>query len=89
MLNLYVGDPYEVYMFAQASVQVTPDYASASAYVDPTLTIDPSVTGYSINYSPGLLTSATVPEPSTLSLLGVELAGLLLLVKRARRRRAA
>jgi len=61
---------------------------SASAYADPLFSIDPAFlydhTGYSIVFSPGLITTSPIPEPGTLPLLGGGLALVLAWAKRSR-----
>jgi Dockerin type I domain len=57
---LHVGTVYNVHMEASAAVQVVPNEALATAYVDPSFTIDPSYSNtYSIEYSDGLIQAAT------------------------------
>ena len=57
--------------------------------MDPTFTIDPGYSNYSIDYSPnipgGAAVAATVPEPPSLAFVGAGL-GMLVLLRRGRRR---
>ena len=55
-----------------------PYSGSYSASIDPSITFDPSFTlpGYSLVFSADAVPPGTAPEPATLALLGVALAGL-------------
>jgi hypothetical protein len=62
-----------------------PPPASVTASIDPTFSIDPKTPNaneFSLSYSPGLLTPASVPEPNTLILMAIGAAGLIGLRKR-------
>ncbi len=72
---------YSIELFVQASYDGAGGPGSASATVDPTITVNQP--GYSLVFSPGVVNS--VPEPFTLSLFGAGLAG----VAATRRRKKA
>jgi hypothetical protein len=83
--SLTSGTQYEVQMNVSASLENISSVAfsgTASAYIDPSISIDPSFTNpaYSLEFSPNLV----VPEPSTISLLAF--GGMMgLLLKRTRK----
>lgn len=64
---------YAVEMNTQYSIG--PGAVTASAFVDPTITLDTTDPAYSLEFSPGLIPTSTTPEPSSLLLVATGLLG--------------
>jgi hypothetical protein len=83
---------YTVTLQADASVDAFNTSETASATIDPTITIDPAFANdFVIQYSPGLDTggvAAGAPEPSTWAMLALGFAGLGVMRWRSKRDRA-
>ncbi|HXX06600.1 MAG TPA: hypothetical protein VEJ43_00845 [Pseudolabrys sp.] len=87
ILSLTAGTVYTVLMQAQASVDAGLTPITLPAFVDPTLT--PEIDGYSIEYSPGLLSTSATPLPAAAPLFASGLGVLGLLGWRRKKKKAA
>ena len=87
-LSLTVGQDYLVTLEAAAILEncCSTFPASASAFIDPMITIDPSTpdaSAYSIAFSPNLTSTGAIPEPCTWVLLLAGFGGLGLMRRRS------
>jgi PEP-CTERM motif len=88
-LMLTPNSIYNVTLAASGTVTAYLSQISVAAIADPQLTIpasDPSASSYSIAYSPGLLSTTGVPEPSTWAMMLIGFAGLGFAFRRSRRK---
>lgn len=67
-LNVLTNTDYAVVLDAEVGGRST-DIGTASAFVDPTITLATNDSAYSLVFSPGLVPTAATPEPSSLLLL--------------------
>jgi hypothetical protein len=89
-ISVMTNVPYEVSIEANSQLIVNSSRSGtfmASASVDPTITLDTSDPAYSLEFSPGLITTpAPTPEPTSLTLLATGLAGVAAFGRRKLRR---